>query len=136
MTSRRRRVWLRSAEGSASVLALAALAVLVVATAAVVEAGLSIAARHHLAAVADTSALTAAAVVDAGARAACEAAGAVARRNGSTLVDCLVSGPVVTVRLSLRPSWPLAWLSPLTLNSRAGPAETNTDLSGQAEPAS
>lgn len=133
MTTPRR--WAR-VDGAASVLVLAGLAVLAIATAVVVEMGLSIAARHHLAAVADSSSLAAAAVVDAGPRAACVEAAKVARRNRATLTNCRVAGPVVTVRLSMRLGWPLAWLRPLALNSRAGPADTNMDQSGQAAAAS
>jgi len=124
---------LGEADGSATVLVVAVLAVLAVATGLVVETGLSIAARHHLAAVADSAALAAAAAVDAGRSRACGAAAELARRNGATITNCLVAGPVVTVRLSARVGWPLAWLGPLALNSRAGPADTNTDLSGQPE---
>lgn len=122
--------------GSATILALACLAALAVATAVVVEIGLSVAARHHLAAVADTTSLAAAAMVDAGPGTACDEARTVARRNGVTVTGCHVTGPVVTVQVSLRLGWPLAWLRPLRLNSRAGPAETNTDHPGQAAAAS
>jgi len=127
--------WRRDS-GSASVLMLACLAVLAAAAAVVIETGLSIAARHHLAAVADTASLAAAAAVDGGPGSACQQARAVGRRNGATVTNCRVDGPIVTVRLSMRLRWPLSWLRPLALNSRAGPAETNTDHSGQAAPAS
>lgn len=132
MTARR----LRGDAGSATIVALACAAALATAAAAVVVTGLAIGARHHLAAVADSASLAAAAVVDGGPRAACGEASRVARRNGATLTGCAVVGPVVTVQLSLRPRWPLAWLGPLRLNSRAGPAETNTDHSGQGAAAS
>jgi secretion/DNA translocation related TadE-like protein len=122
--------------GSASILVLACAGVVALAAAAVVEIGLSVAARHHLATVADASSLAAAAVVDAGPTTACHEATVVARRNGAAVMNCRVVGPVVTVQLSLRLSWPLAWLHPLTLNSRAGPAETNMDHPGQAAAAS
>ena len=117
-------------------LVLACVAVLAAAAAVVVETGLSVAARHHLAAIADTASLAAASVVDGGPGGACEQARAVARRNGATLTNCRVAGPVVTVELSMRLHWPLGWLRPLRLNSRAGPAETNTDHSDQAAAAS
>jgi hypothetical protein len=55
----------------------------------------------------------------------------VAGRNGATLVGCRVIGPVVTLRVQARLRWSLAWLRPLALNSRAGPAETNMDHPGQ-----
>ena len=113
--------------GSATVLVLACWAVLAGASAIVVEGGLSVAARHHLAAVADTASLAGAEVVDAGPGAACQEASSVARHNGATMTNCAVTGPVVTVRLRVSLGWPLAWLRPLTLNSRAGPAETNMD---------
>jgi len=118
------------------VLVLACLAALAAAAAVVVETGLSVAARHHLAAIADTASLAAASVVDGGPGGACEQARAVARRNGATLTNCRAAGPVVTVELSMRLHWPLGWLRPLRLNSRAGPAETNTDHSDQAAAAS
>jgi secretion/DNA translocation related TadE-like protein len=117
--------------GSATVLVLACWAVLAAATAIVIEAGLSVAARHHLAAVADTASLAAAAVVDAGPDIACAKATSVARHNGATVTNCEVAGPIVTVRLSVHLRWPLAWLRSLALNSRAGPAETNMDHLGQ-----
>lgn len=122
--------------GSASVLVLAGVAVLAAVAAVVVMTGLSVAARHHLAAVADASSLAAAAVVDAGPPVACREARSVARRNGAAVTNCRVTGAVVTVRLSMKLGWPLAWLRPLALNSRAGPAETNTDHPGQAAAAS
>lgn len=122
--------------GSATVLVVACWAVLAGASAIVVEGGLSIAARHRLAAVADTASLAAAEVVDAGPDLACTKARSVARRNGATVVNCQVAGPIVTVRLSVHLGWPLGWLQPLTLNSRAGPAETNMDYLGQGEAAS
>lgn len=126
----------RRDDGSASVLVLAGAAVLAAFAAVVVLTGMSVAARHHLAAVADASSLAAAAVVDAGPSVACREAAVVARRNGVSLAGCRVAGPVVTLRLSLKPRWPLAWLHPLALNSRAGPAETNMDHPGQAATAS
>jgi len=122
--------------GSATVLVLACWAVLVGATAIVVGVGLSVAARHHLASAADSASLAAAAVADGGPRVACSTARSVARHDRATLIDCHVDGPVVTVRLSMRLGWPLAWLRPLALNSRAGPAETNTDHPGQGATAS
>lgn len=122
--------------GSASILVLAFAAVVGLAGAAAMEIALTVAARHHLAAVADAASLAAAAVVDGGGSAACRQARAVAHRNGAALVNCRATGPVVTVRLSIRLGWPLAWLTPLALNSRAGPAETNTDHPGQPAAAS
>jgi secretion/DNA translocation related TadE-like protein len=133
---RRRRARPAGEGGAATILVLACAAVVAAATAAVVETGLSIAARHHLSAVADTAALAAAAVVDAGPRAACAEAVRVARHNGATVTHCRTVGPVVTVQLSLHLGWPLAWLGPIRLNSRAGPAETNMDHPGQVAAAS
>ena len=122
--------------GSATVLVLACWAIVAGAAAIVVGVGLSVAARHHLAATADTASLAAAATVDSGPDVACAAARSVARHNRTMLTGCRVSGAVVTVRLSMRLGWPLAWSRPLTLNSRAGPAETNMDHPGQAATAS
>ena len=126
----------RSDRGAASILVLACAAVLAAISAVVVLTGLSVAARHHLAAVADASSLAAAAVVDAGPHVACTEAKRVAARNGASVVGCRVTGPIVTLRLTMRLSWPLTWLRPPALNSRAGPAETNTDHPGQAAAAS
>jgi secretion/DNA translocation related TadE-like protein len=122
--------------GSASVLVLAMAAVVGLAGGVAAELGLSVAARHHLAAVADAASLAAAAVVVDGAQGACATARSVARRNRVALANCRVTGPVVIVRLRARLGWPLGWLPALTLNSRAGPAETITDHSGQAAAAS
>ena len=122
--------------GSATVLALALAVVVALAGAVAAEVALTVAARHQLAAVADAASLGAAAVVDNGPAAACAEARAVARRNGAVMTNCRAAGPFVTVRLQLRLGWPLGWLRPLALNSRAGPAETNTDHPGQATAAS
>lgn len=122
--------------GAASILVLALAALVGVAGAVTVALGLSVAARHHLAAVADAASLAAAAAVLDGPLAACGHARVVAHRNAVVLTDCRVVGPVVTVRVRLSFGWPLAWLTPLALNSRAGPAETNMDHSGQAAAAS
>jgi secretion/DNA translocation related TadE-like protein len=118
--------------GAASILVLACAGVLAAAAVVVMAIGLTVAARHHLAAVADGASLAAAALVDAGPAAACREAAVVAGHNGATLVRCRVNGPVVTLLVQARLRWPLAWLRPLALNSRAGPAETNMDHPGQA----
>jgi secretion/DNA translocation related TadE-like protein len=122
--------------GSATILALASAAVVLAASALVTATGLATAARHHAAAVADAASLAAAATVDRGATSACERATMVARRNGAVLSGCHVVGPVVTVQVTVRLRGPLRWFGPVRLNSRAGPADTNMDHSGQGATAS
>lgn len=114
----------RSDRGAATVLVCALIAVVVAGAGVLAGIARAVEVRHLTAAVADAAALAAAAHASQGSAPACAAAGAVARRDNAVIVMCTLDGPTadVSVRLERAP-----WLfgSAPTLNSRAGPVETN-----------
>ena len=106
--------------GSAAVLAVAFLGVLV--TVALVVAALDgvVVDQRRVESAADLTALAAAGALQLG-EDACSAARTTATRNGAGLAGCVVSGDVVTVRVE-RPSGPvLGRRFTLTGHARAGP---------------
>ena len=111
-------------DGAGSILAVAAMAVVLLAGAlgtAVVEA---VQVRHLAAGAADAAALAAAAQATQGAATACASAALVARTDGARLERCDLSGDVATVTVSAAPPALFAWQGVARLNARAGPAET------------
>jgi secretion/DNA translocation related TadE-like protein len=83
--------------------------------------GGAVVARHRAAAAADFAALAGAIDAEAGTNGACAAARSVAAANGGELLQCAVSGSIVTVRVGCRMAAPLSrWRA--ESRSRAGPA--------------
>lgn len=58
----------------------------------------------------------------------CGSAGEVVRANGGALLDCDISGEVVTVRVAVRTDWP--GLGRATARSRAGPTASSGGEAG------
>lgn len=109
--------------GSASLVAVALITLLVTVTVAGVQVGSAVVARHRAQAAADLAALSGAAAIAGGARAACAHAGSIARTMRATVVDCSVDGldlvVSVEVPLELKP-WTVG---PARASARAGPMQ-------------
>lgn len=111
--------------GMGSVLALALIATVLMATAGVVALGTARVVRHKAAVAADAAALAAAGATLTGEARACALAERAAALGGARLVGCRITGDVADVEVEMRPpSWfPVAGVA--RLNARAGPAETD-----------
>jgi len=107
-------------QGSATVVAVTMVAVLLVVTGGAGYLGAAVVARHQAQAAADLAALTAAARLPAGQESACAQAGAVTRAMRAQTADCVVDDldVVVTVEIALAVS---RWGSARAA-ARAGPA--------------
>lgn len=106
--------------GSATVLVVMAIGVVLLCLAGALALLSAVQASHRARAVADLSALAGAQVlVEADARSPCEVAAGVARRNGGSLVECSIVGNDVTVSVATKTSWP--GLGPAHARARAGP---------------
>ena len=110
--------------GSATVWALIVVLVIWGASALGIVETVLIQTRHQAAAVADAAALTAASDGGLDPTAACAAAHDVAVAHRARLLSCVVTGPVVTVAVSVSPPAALAWAGDVTARARAGPANT------------
>ncbi|WP_307868839.1 Rv3654c family TadE-like protein [Umezawaea beigongshangensis] len=112
---------IRDDRGSATVFAVAVLAVLFSLVVLGVRVGEAVVLRHRVTAAADLAALAAAGALASGGggEEACRRARWVAERTGAALDSCAVSGREVTVALSA----PLAGVGTTNANARAGPAE-------------
>ena len=87
-------------EGSGSILAVAILGVVLLATSAIVPLAAVVSARRVVAGAADSAALAGASILAGiSAGSACDSAAGVARANGATLAECTVEGQVISVRL-------------------------------------
>ncbi|MCP2164634.1 Rv3654c family TadE-like protein [Goodfellowiella coeruleoviolacea] len=109
--------------GSASVLAVAVIAVLLGLAALGVAVATAVTTRHRAASAADLAALAGAAHVLAGRQEACQRADWVARRMRVELTGCVVVGRDVLVAVAARPPEPLALLGTTNARARAGPTE-------------
>jgi secretion/DNA translocation related TadE-like protein len=112
---------IRDERGSATVSAVAVLAVLFALVLLGVRIGEAVVLRHRVTAAADLAALAAAGTLagGGGGEEACRRAQWVAARAGAALDSCAVNGPEVTVALSA----PLTGIGTTNANARAGPAE-------------
>ena len=109
--------------GSASLVAVAMIALLLAITAGGVYVGSAIVARHRAQAAADLAALAAAAQLATGADAACRQASTIARAMHSGLTQCVVDELDVVVTVEARAGL-VAWgLGPARAAARAGPAD-------------
>ncbi|WP_186526238.1 Rv3654c family TadE-like protein [Leekyejoonella antrihumi] len=108
--------------GSATVLVVGLIGVLVVCLAGVCALLSAVQASHRARAAADMSALAGAgALLDpAGAGAPCPVAMAYAARNGGRTLRCAVDGETVTVEVAVSSGWP--GLGDATARARAGPS--------------
>lgn len=108
--------------GVATVWAVGALAVLMVALVAGLHLGGALVARHHAESAADLAALAGAGRVVAGPEHACREAGRIATAMKVYLSSCRVRGWDVLVVVTTRQDGPLARLGTPTGRARAGPA--------------
>ncbi len=83
-------------------LAAAMVVAVLTVTVAVAQIGAAVLARHGAQAAADLAALAAASAVPAGSAEACERARDVAAAMGASVTACAVTGPDVTVQVSVR----------------------------------
>ncbi|WP_198586916.1 Rv3654c family TadE-like protein [Glycomyces xiaoerkulensis] len=107
--------------GSATVLAVGAMAATVVLAAGFVAVGQAGAARHRAQGAADAAALAGAAKVLIGEEAACGAAARLVSGNGAELQSCEVNDLEVTVRVTADANGVPAVFGPAQAVSRAGP---------------
>jgi secretion/DNA translocation related TadE-like protein len=107
--------------GSASVIAVAMIGVLVTLTAALMYIGCAVAARHRAQSAADLAALAAAGRLPLGTDAACAHASAVARAMRSTVTRCEVDGLDVVVTVDVTVELGRFGLGAARGMARAGP---------------
>jgi len=96
--------------------------VLLAVTVGAVQVGSAVVARHRAQASADMAALSAATVMPAGSRAACETATAVTRAMGTVVALCNVDGLDVVVAVDARVALTAWGVGPARAVARAGPA--------------
>jgi secretion/DNA translocation related TadE-like protein len=111
----------RSESGTTTVLVVVLIGVLAAGAVVIGALGGALVDHRRVEAAADLAALAAAGARLAGDE-ACTAARSVARRNGGTLVDCVVAGDVVLVRVVRQTSVLPGRKLTLTGRARAGPA--------------
>lgn len=110
----------RRERGSATVLMVMAIGVVVLCLTGASAVLSATQASHRARAAADLSALAGAqALIGADARSPCEVAAAVALRNGGSLVECSIVGDDLTVSVATETSWP--GLGSAHARARAGP---------------
>jgi len=114
----------RDQDGAATVFVLAVAGAVLAAGGVGSAVGEAVLLRHRAGVAADAAALAAALRATAGGEHACERAAELARRDGARLVACIVRGPIAEVSVTVSADGWLAWLPPIRLNARAGPAET------------
>jgi secretion/DNA translocation related TadE-like protein len=116
----------RAEPGSAAVLAVVLVGVLVTAALLVAALGGVVADQRRVESAADLGALAGATAVQ-DAHDGCAAARSVVRRNGGRLTGCALQGPVVTVHTSRRTGPVLGRHFVVTSTARAGPAAAGGD---------
>lgn len=106
--------------GSATVLTVMAIAVVLLCLAGALALLSAVQASHRARAAADLAALAGAQVLVRGdARSPCDVAAGVAARNGGSLVECSIAGDDLTVSVATEAGWP--GLGPAAARARAGP---------------
>ncbi|WP_371750637.1 Rv3654c family TadE-like protein [Mycobacteroides sp. LB1] len=116
------RQWnLQADNGSATIVAVALMAVLLVVTAGGVAVGSAVVARHRAQAVADLSALAGAQRALYGAAPACAEVTAIARRMGATVSRCVVEDLDVVVTVDFPVALGRFGTGPARAAARAGP---------------
>jgi secretion/DNA translocation related TadE-like protein len=111
----------------ATVVVLATVAVLVLASGFAVALGAAISARHRAGAAADFAALAAARRAVGGDTGACRAAAALAATSGARLVGCSVRAGVVEIRVAVPLPGLLSRWGWVTADARAGSAAGRFD---------
>lgn len=109
--------------GSASLLAVTMIAVLLAITVGACYVGSAMIARHRAQAAADLAALAAAAGLAAGADEACAQATAVADAMRAVLAGCVVDGLDVVVTVDVRVALAVAGADSAQASARAGPVD-------------
>ncbi|MGZ5377793.1 MAG: Rv3654c family TadE-like protein [Mycobacterium sp.] len=110
--------------GSATLVAVAMMAVLVTITAACVYLGSAVVARHRAQAAADLAALAAAGDLARGAQAACAHAVAVAEAMRTAIADCSVAGLDVVVTVDVSVALGRLGIGTARAVARAGPVDS------------
>ena len=106
--------------GSATVLGVVAIGVVMLCLTGALALLSAVQASHRARAAADLAALAGAQVlIAADARSPCDVAANVAARNGGSLVDCSIVGDDLTVSVATTASWP--GFGPARARARAGP---------------
>jgi secretion/DNA translocation related TadE-like protein len=116
-----------STRGSATVLMLAAIGMVLALTAVVFAVSVAEQVRHRAGAAADAAALAAAASALDGDSAACDRGADLATRNGAKVVSCSIADGISDVTVSITPPGLLAGFGPVTARARAGPASAASD---------
>jgi secretion/DNA translocation related TadE-like protein len=111
-------------QGSATVVAVAMIAVLMAIVLGIMVFGMAVVARHRAQAVADLAALAAAGRIVAGAAAACSAAQAVAGAMRATVSGCRVEELDVVVGVNVAVELGRWGVGTAEAQARAGPADT------------
>jgi secretion/DNA translocation related TadE-like protein len=109
--------------GSATVLAVAMMAVLLAITIGGVYVGSAVIARHRAQATADLAALAAAVHLADGADSACTQASALARAMGTAVAHCVVEHLDVVVTVDTPLAFGRLGIGPARATARAGPAD-------------
>ena len=109
--------------GSASVLTVGGMTVLLTATTLFVWVGVAVDTRHHAQSAADLAALAAAGAALTGETEACGLAKWVTDRMGVTLSSCRLNGWDARVEVAARPPGVLAGFGSAHARSRAGPVD-------------
>ncbi|HWC24835.1 MAG TPA: Rv3654c family TadE-like protein [Flexivirga sp.] len=112
-----------SERGSATVLVVMAIGVVLLCLAGALALLSAVQASHRARAAADLAALAGAQVLVGGgvggAGSPCDVAAGVAARNGAALIECSIAGDDLTVRVATRAGWP--GLGRAQARARAGP---------------
>jgi secretion/DNA translocation related TadE-like protein len=125
--SRRKRSPLANQEsdrGSATVVAVAMMALLMSITLGIMVFGTAVVARHRAQATSDLAALAAAARLASGSAAACETATSVVTSMRATLVDCRVEQLDVVIGVDVRVQLGRWGVGSAHAQARAGPADS------------
>ncbi|MGE2690176.1 Rv3654c family TadE-like protein [Mycolicibacterium pulveris] len=116
----------RGEDGSATLAAVAAMAVLLALTVGAVYVGAAVIGRHRAQAAADLAALAAANAVPDGAAAACARATAIANAMEATVTGCSVQELDVVVAVAVPVAVGRLTVGPARAVARAGPAATSS----------
>jgi secretion/DNA translocation related TadE-like protein len=113
----------RNERGSASLVAVAAMALLLAITVGGLYVGSAVIARHRVQAAADLAALAAAARLAGGADIACAQASAIARAMDATVADCVVDDLDVVITAEAPVAFGAWGVGRAYAAARAGPAD-------------
>ncbi|WP_308205875.1 Rv3654c family TadE-like protein [Mycolicibacterium elephantis] len=129
----RRRNPARGEDGSATLVGVAAMAVLLAVTVGAVYVGAAVIGRHRAQAAADLAALAAASSMVDGSAAACSRATEIAHAMDATVAHCAVENLDVVVAVDVDVSVGRLAVGPARAVARAGPVETNHAASSKLQ---